>query len=84
MFVAQRLKVAEFSIPPSSDAGVIRLIIQTNPTDIRRPYVATKTAEKMLAITTLGSPAAHRAYLHTQDGGKDRSAHAVLVSTKNA
>ena len=71
-------------IQAQTSLGAWKGHIQTNPTDIRRPYVATKTAEKMLAITTLGSPAAHRTYQHTQDGGKDRSAHAALVREKSA
>ena len=58
--------------------------IQENPTDIRRPYVATKTAEKLLAVTTLGKPAAHRAYQSSHDSGKERGAHAVLMGTKSA
>lgn len=57
--------------------------IQENPTDIRRPYVATKTAEKLLAVTTLGKPAAHRSYQSSHDSGKERGAHAVLVGTKS-
>lgn len=71
-------------IQAQTSLGAWKQHIQGNPTDIRRPYVATRTAEKMLALTTLGAPAAHRSYQHTEDGGKDREAHAVLVSTKSA
>ncbi|MBM3264053.1 MAG: NAD(P)/FAD-dependent oxidoreductase [candidate division Zixibacteria bacterium] len=78
-----------------NDMGMIKGLIQTgtalgawkrhieeNPTDIRRPYVATKTAEKLLALTALGKPAAHRAYRSAQDTPKERGAHAVLVGSK--
>jgi NAD(P)H-nitrite reductase large subunit len=71
-------------IQAQTSLGAWKNHIQGNPTDIRRPYVATKTAERMLTRTTLGAPAAHRDYQHSQDSGKDRNAHEVLVSTKSA
>jgi NAD(P)H-nitrite reductase large subunit len=80
-----------------NDMGMIKGLIQTqtalgawkhhiqqNPTDIRRPYIATKTAEKLLKLTTLGQPAAHRPYQPVAPGARDRKAHAVFVSAKNA
>ena len=68
-------------IQAKTDLGAWKQHIQANPTDIRRPYVATKTAEKMLALTSLGKPSEHRSYQHAQDGGKDRSAHQVFVNS---
>lgn len=80
-----------------NDMGMIKGLIQAgtalgawkhhiheNPTDIRRPYVATKTAEKLLSLTTLGRPATHRVYQSAQDTARERGAHAVLVGTKSA
>ena len=68
-------------IQAKTDLGAWKQHIQANPTDIRRPYVATRTAEKMLDLTSLGKPSEHRSYQHTQDAGKDRSAHSVFVDS---
>ena len=68
-------------IQAKTDLGAWKLHIQANPTDIRRPYVATRTAEKMLALTALGKPSTHRSYQHAEDAGKDRGAHQVFVES---
>lgn len=68
-------------IQAKTDLGAWKQHIQANPTDIRRPYVATKTAEKMLAVSALGKPSTHRGYQHSKDTGKDRSSHQVLVES---
>jgi NAD(P)H-nitrite reductase large subunit len=68
-------------IQAKTDLGAWKQHIQSNPTDIRRPYVATRTAEKMLALTALGKPSTHRSYQHAEDAGKDRGAHQVFVES---
>ena len=68
-------------IQAKTDLGAWKQHIQANPTDIRRPYVATRTAEKMLALTALGKPSTHRSYQHAEDAGKDRGAHQVFVES---
>jgi NAD(P)H-nitrite reductase large subunit len=68
-------------IQAKTDLGAWKQHIQSNPTDIRRPYVATRTAEKMLASTALGKPSTHRSYQHAEDAGKDRGAHQVFVES---
>ena len=69
-------------IQAKTDLGAWKKHLQANPTDIRRPFVATKTAEKMLSFTALGKASAHRKYQHNQDSGeKDRSAHQVFVKS---
>jgi len=68
-------------IQAKTDLGAWKQHIQSNPTDIRRPYVATKTAEKMLTFRALGKPSTHRTYQHSKDTGKDRSAHQVFIES---
>ncbi|MBI4553818.1 MAG: NAD(P)/FAD-dependent oxidoreductase [Candidatus Latescibacteria bacterium] len=78
-----------------NDMGMVKGLIQTkaelgawkqhlkeNPVDIRRPYVATKTAAKLLEMTLLGRPSAYRDYRHAQT--KTWQPHGVFVGTKQA
>lgn len=78
-----------------NDIGMVKGLIQAktalgawkghlkeNPVDLRRPYVATKTAAKLLEMTLLGQPSAHRDYRHAQT--KTWEPHSVFVGTKEA
>ena len=58
--------------------------IQSNPVDIRRPYVATKTAAKLLEQTLLGKPAAYRDYQHSKEQTKSWDARNTLIDAKSA
>ncbi len=80
-----------------NDVGMVKGLIQTkqtlgnwvdyikkNPTDIRRAYVATGTAQKLISQTLLGAPAKDRAY---RVNGKtpqtwQKGSHAPLIGTR--
>lgn len=60
--------------------------LRENPTDLRRAYVATGTAQRLVNRTLLGAPARDRAY---RVGGKtpaawQKAAHAPLVGSRPA
>ena len=64
--------------------GVWKSFLAENPFDIRRPYVATKVAQKLVHTTLLGRPSKTRQF---QFGGAKPAApvgpsHALLVETK--
>ena len=80
-----------------NDVGMVKGLIQTkqalgnwadyvkeNPTDVRRAYVATGTAQKLVSQTLLGGPAKDRAYRVNgktpQEWQKD--SHAPLVGSR--
>jgi len=80
-----------------TDVGMVKGIMQTqtplgpwksflaeNPFDIRRPYVASKVAGKLVGTTLLGRPSRTRQYQFkgTRPGPAVGEAHAVFVGTK--
>ena len=80
-----------------NDVGMVKGLIQTkqalgnwadyvkeNPTDVRRAYVATGTAQKLVSQTLLGAPAKDRAYRvdgKTPQAWK-KDSHAPLVGSR--
>lgn len=58
--------------------------IKAHPVDIRRPYVATKTAAKLLDQTLLGKSAAYRDHQHDKGRPKKWDAHRLFVGAKSA
>ncbi|MAE64022.1 MAG: hypothetical protein CMJ18_07080 [Phycisphaeraceae bacterium] len=81
-----------------TDVGMVKGILQTNtamgpwkqflaenPFDIRRPYVATKVAQKLAGSTLLGRPAATRQFQFKGAGAASPAvgkSHDLYVSTK--
>ncbi len=80
-----------------NDVGMVKGLIQTkqalgnwvdyvkeNPTDVRRAYVATGVAQKLISQTLLGTPATERAY--RVDGKTpqawQKSSHAPLIGSR--
>lgn len=81
-----------------NDIGMVKGIIQTrtvlgpwkeflkeNPFDVRRPYVATKVAAKLIGTTLVGRPARSRQYRFggVEPRAESSPAHQVFVKTKN-
>ena len=81
-----------------TDVGMVKGIMQTgtsqgpwkqylaeNPFDIRRPYVATQVAKKLVEATLLGRPARSRQYHFrgTQPQAAVGPAHSAYVGTKS-
>ena len=71
-------------IQAQTDLGAWKNHIAANPTDIRRPYVATKTAEKLLERTVLGKPAANRDYQAGKESSKSWDNRDMLIGSKSA
>ena len=67
-------------IQTKANLGDWKAYIEKNPFDIRKPYVASKTASKVLGSTILGKPSAQRAYRYSD--AKPGVAHAVLTGTR--
>ncbi len=82
-----------------TDVGMIKGIMQTrtalgpwkqflaeNPFDVRRPYVATKVAQKLVGTTLLGRPSQARQFQFgsVKPETKMGPAHGVYVGTKQA
>ena len=80
-----------------NDVGMVKGLIQTrtplgewkayvrkNPMDIRRPYVASKVAVKLLDQTLLGADTGERGYrfADAKPESKPTPAHTIFVSTK--
>jgi NAD(P)H-nitrite reductase large subunit len=80
-----------------TDVGMVKGIMQTrtqlgpwkaflaeNPTDIRRPYIATNVAQKLAGTTLLGRPAKNRQFQFRDAKPQPAvgSHHAVYVGTK--
>jgi len=64
--------------------GEWKAYVQKNPMDIRRPYVATKAAVRLLDQTLLGAETGERRYRFqdVKPESKPTPAHTVFVSTK--
>ena len=64
--------------------GEWKAYVQKNPLDIRRPYIASKVAVKLLDQTLLGAETGERRYRFrdAKPESKPSAAHAVFVSTK--
>ena len=69
-------------IQAGTDLGAWKNHIVANPTDIRRPYVATKTASRLLENTVLGKPAAYRDYQASTASTKSWENRDLLVGSK--
>ena len=82
-----------------TDVGMIKGVLQTgtsfgpwkdflreNPFDVRRPFIATKVAEKLAATTLIGKPAVSRGfhYGNSQPQAHQSPHHAVFVDSKKA
>ncbi len=80
-----------------TDVGMVKGIMQTrtrfgdwkaylaeNPFDIRRPYVATRVAEKLVGTTLLGRPARSRGFHYGGAGAQPAAgaAHAAYMTTR--
>lgn len=81
-----------------NDIGMVKGIMQTrtalgtwkdylkeNPFDVRRPYIATKVAEKLTRSTLVGRPAKSRQYRYggAEPKTQTKPVHQVFVGTKN-
>ena len=81
-----------------TDVGMVKGIMQTrtalgpwkkflvdNPFDIRRPYIASKVAKKLVGTTLLGRPAKTRQFQFggAKPGAAVGDAHSVFVGAKN-
>lgn len=71
-------------IQSQTPLGEWKAYIQKNPMDIRRPYVASGVAVKLLEKTLLGADAAERRYRFRDARPESRPApaHTIFVSTK--
>jgi len=80
-----------------NDLGMVKGLIQTQaelkawkahlkkyPMDIRRPYVASRVAERLLQSTTLGRPSTDLKfrYLGLKPETRPTEAHKVMISTR--
>ncbi len=80
-----------------NDLGMVKGLIQTKvslrvwkghlnnyPLDIRRPYVASRVAEKLLELTTVGRPSTDLRfrYLGLKPQTRPTDAHQVMISTR--
>ena len=70
-------------IQAQTDLGAWKNHIVANPTDIRRPFVATKTAEKLLKNTVLGKPATYRDYQADKESSKSWNNRDMLIGSKD-
>lgn len=77
-----------------NDMGMVKGLIQTrtplgewrkyldrNPLDIRRPYVASRVAEKLLEMKLVGRPSSHQGYRHPDPEPKYWPSHRIFVDT---
>lgn len=80
-----------------TDLGMVKGLIQTKvglgtwkghlqnyPLDIRRPYVASRVAERLLQFTTVGRPSRDLRfrYLGIKPETRSTEAHRVMISTQ--
>ena len=59
-----------------------RTYLDKNPLDIRRPYVASRAAERLLAMKLIDKPSSPEGYRHPDPEPKYWEHHEVFVSTK--
>ena len=69
-------------IQAGTNLGAWKLHIQENPTDIRRPYVATKTASRLLEQTVLGKTSTYRDHQASKDSPKSWANRDMLIGSK--
>ena len=65
-------------------SGPWKQFLSENPFDIRRAFVATKVAEKLVSTTLIGKPAVSRGYHYgnQKPASKPSPHHSVYVDTK--
>ncbi len=71
-------------IQSKADLGAWKAHLKKYPMDIRRPYVASRVAEKLLTSTTLGRPSTDLKfrYLGLKPETRPTEAHKVMISTR--
>ena len=69
-------------IQTKTPLGEWKAYIQRNPMDVRRPYVASKAAVKLLDQTLLGAETGERRYRFRDAKPDSKPIHTVFVSTK--